>query len=122
MGSTGIGSFTDYSESKPKTPETGGASGEDQCGKAFSTNLEEVPRCDYYIINRNVPAPGTEVEVYLNKRLFVRTKAGVDVGILPTKFNYLKYCMEDEFQYYGVVQSSTTNPLPSVTVDITPHI
>lgn len=123
MGSTGSGSFTDYSKRKPTSPEggDGGSSGKDNCGKAFSTSLDEVSRCFYYINTSNVPPRGTEVNVFFNGlRLSVETKKGEEVGYLPTKYNYLKNCLADGFIYTGVVTASSLKPLPSVTVDVVP--
>jgi hypothetical protein len=123
MGSSGSGSFTDYSKRKSTTSnfKNGGSSGEDNCGKAFSTSLEEVSRCFYFINTGKVPVVATEVRIYFNGvRLSVETLKGEEVGYLPTKFNYLKVCIDDGFKYRGLVFSSSIKPIPSVLVDITP--
>lgn len=123
MGSSGSGSFTDYSKRKPANAgdANGGSSGQDKCGLAFSANLEEVGRCFYFINYGDVPPTGTAVTVTFNGyRLAVETTIGEEIGYLPTKFNYLKICLDSDFRYGGVVTSSRTTPSPSVLVDITP--
>lgn len=124
MGSSGTGSFTDYPGSKPLNPNdaTGGASGIDVCARAFSTNLEEVSRSSFFIDSGNVPVVGTEIELYFNKRIIARTNEGIDVGFLPTKFNYLKPCMDSGYTYRGNVSSSLQKPIPVVYIDIAPNI
>ena len=124
MGSSGSGSFSDYSQVKPKdnTSKTGGSSGEDNCLKAFSTELEDVGRCAYYINNGTVPPVGTEVEIYFNRRLIARTLRNEDIGYLPTKLNFLKPCIDSGYQYSGVVDSSSNLVLPIVRIDITPSV
>lgn len=123
MGSSGSGSFTDYSKRKATTStlENGGSSGVDSCGKAFNTPLEEISRCFYFINTGRVPAVQTEVRIFFNGvRLSVETLKGEEIGYLPTKFNYLKTCIDNGYNYQGVVFSSSVRPIPSVLVDITP--
>ncbi len=122
MGSTGSGSFTDYSQYKPTgSSGNGGGSGEDICGKAFSTHLQEVSRCFYYLNYNTIPPLGTDVKVRFNGlRLSVETLSGEEIGYLPTRYNYLKNCLADNFTYSGKVTSSTETPVPSVHVDIVP--
>ena len=124
MGSTGSGSFTDYSKRKPTGPDNldGGSSGGDKCAQAFATSLEEVSRCFYFINSSgSLPPIGTEVTIVFNGlRLGVETHLGEEVGYLPTKFNYLKNCMDDGYRYAGVVRNITVIPAPSVLVDIVP--
>lgn len=123
MGSTGSGSFTDYSKRKPNKPEDGGggASGTDKCGTGFSANLEEVSRCFYFISNGIVPISGEDVKVTFNgSRLVVETILGEEIGYLPTKYNYLKLCLDDGYNYNGVITSSKNKPTPSVFVDMIP--
>lgn len=123
MGSSGSGSFTDYSQHKPTTPEekNGGSSGIDKCGIAFSTNLEEVGRCFYFTTFGTVPVSGTSVIVsFKGTRLIVETIVGEEIGYLPTKFNYLKLCIDDGFSYGGVVTNSKNTPTASIFVDIIP--
>ena len=123
MGSSGSGSFTDYSNQKPKSSGTksGGGSGDDKCSKAFSTQLEEVSRCKYFISTGKVPPKGTEIKiVFSGIRLTALTNKNEEVGYLPTKFNYIKNCLADGFKYEGVVSTSSMKPVPSVSVDVVP--
>ena len=123
MGSSGSGSLTDYSKRKPTGSEMndGGGSGKDACGKGFSTSLEEVSRCFYFINAGTVPPVGAEVTVFFNGvRLSIETAKGEEVGYLPTKYNYIRNCMADGFNYSGVISASSMKPVPSVTVDIVP--
>ncbi len=119
MGSTGSGSFSDYSESGKSEGggSSGGASGADRCGQAFTCRLEEVAQCDYFVGNSTTPPTQTELNVILDGRLFAVDEAGQKVGALPTSFNYLATCLEEGFSYVGVVTSSTSTPIPSVTAD-----
>ncbi|MBS1519929.1 MAG: hypothetical protein JST50_02940 [Bacteroidetes bacterium] len=123
MGSSGSGSLTDYSNNKPTSsnPSSGGSSGQDNCGQAFEAVLEDVSRCDYYKMNNDVPPVGTNVKVIFNNiRLLVTTSDGTGVGYLPTKFNYIKVCIDNGFNYAGVVTASSIKPMPYVKVDIAP--
>lgn len=119
MGSTGSGTFSDYSQ-RPSASgmANGGTSGEDRCAKAFNTQLEEVTRCSYFKNNGSVPPAGTELTVEFSQRLTVQTLQGEVLGYLPTKYNFLKPCMDDGYNYEGVVTSSTNTPVASITVDI----
>jgi hypothetical protein len=123
MGSTGTGSLTDYSKRRPKNEEskTGGSSGKDECGKAISSALEDVSRCFYFIDKGKVPGAGTVVNVFFNGvRVSLETSKGEEIGYLPTKYNYLKLCLDAGFKYKGEVRISSMKPVPSITVDVTP--
>lgn len=123
MGSTGTGTFSDYSRKGPSNPEknNGGASGEDRCAIAFSTSLEEISRCFYFLTNNDVPPTNTELIVIFNGiRLAVETLKGEELGYLPTKFNYLKFCMDDGYHYSGAITSSSNSSTPKIVVDIVP--
>ena len=67
MGSTGSGSFSDYSGSRPKEEGQGGggggASGDDRCARAFSCDLEEVEHCNYFSENGDVPPANTALSI-----------------------------------------------------------
>jgi hypothetical protein len=119
MGSTGSGSFTDYSGSQGKNTGggSGGSSGTDRCRQAFSCVLEEVAQCDFYAQNQATPATGTELMIVLNGRLFAVDPNGVRVGALPTRFNYLAACLASGIQYRGVVTASAATPVPTVSGD-----
>lgn len=120
MGSSGTGHFSDYSGSSRKSDGSGGVSGEDKCGKAFSTDLEEVERVSYYRTHGSVPPLQTEIQVIFEKRLAVATVDGEIVGYLPTSYNYLRACLEEGFSYVGIIRSSAVLPLPRIAVDIAP--
>lgn len=118
MGSTGSGNFSDYKRNIGKADQ-GGDSGNDRCSKAFNSSLEEVQTCQYFTTHGVVPPIGTEVNVnFISPRLAVTDSNGLCIGYLPTSFNYLKTCMDDNFNYEGIVSSSSNNPLPFVSVDI----
>ncbi|MDP1622739.1 MAG: hypothetical protein Q8M08_10425 [Bacteroidales bacterium] len=122
MGSSGTGNFSDYSGSAPssKGEKTGGASGEDKCLLAFSTILEDVARCQFFITHGTVPAEGEEIQVVFNTRIVAVSKIGEEIGYLPTKYNYLKVCMDNGTRYSGHVSSSSIDPIPSVRIDVIP--
>lgn len=123
MGSVGIGSFSDYSGRVPSNPNdnSGGSSGADKCGQAFNTQLEEISRCFYFINHGNVPPVGMDIIITFNGvRLVAENKLGEEIGYLPTKYNYLRFCQEDGFTYSGVIVHSSNLPTPSVTIDVTP--
>lgn len=122
MGSTGSGNFSDYSKRPPKSAndKSGGGSGEDQCLRAFSTDLEDIESCEYFVRNNNVPPVGTEVTVVLDKRLCVQDLKGVVIGYLPTRYNYLAGCMDEGHSYSGRVSESGLGVLAYVRVDIHP--
>lgn len=118
MGSSGSGSFTDYSGSK-KPDGTGGSSGKDPCRTAFSAKLEEVEQCDFFVNNNTVPAADTVLSIVFESRIFAVTENGTKVGALPTKFNYLAGCLKDGVTYVGIVRESGLQPFPFVAADFT---
>lgn len=120
MGSTGSGSFTDYSGTSNNNSSrggSGGSSGTDRCRQAFSCVLEEVAQCDFYARNRGLPPSGTELQLALDGRLFAVDGTGTRIGALPTRFNYLAACIRSGIQYRGVVTGSTGSPVPSLSAD-----
>ena len=119
MGSTGSGSFSDYSGSQnPKgSGGSGGASGVDRCSKAFSCALQEVAQCDYLRTHGASPPVQAQLSLILNGRIFAVDASGTTVGALPTSYNYLAACLTAGFNYVGVVTTSTSSPLPSVSAD-----
>lgn len=123
MGSSGSGSFSDYSDSRPIGPNAnnGGSSQTDRCTLAFSTSLEDVRRCFYFINHGAVPPIGTQVKIVFNGvRLAAETTLGEEIGYLPTKNNFLKTCIDDEFRYEGQVRTSSATPIPDVSIDCRP--
>lgn len=119
MGSTGSGSFTDYSGSpNPKgSGGSGGSGGADQCSKAFSCALQEVAQCDYLAQHSVLPPVGTQLRLLLRQRVFAVDASGVTVGALPTSHNYLAACLGSGFDYVGVVTVSTPGQVPRVSAD-----
>lgn len=121
MGSTGPGNFSDYSN-YPRAIKgvTGAVDSEDKCALAFSTLIEDVDTCEYYSKKGVLPAVGTEVYVDFKVRLVVKSNDGLIIGYLPTKYNYLRYCIVKGFTYTGVVSNASSTPINTVIVDITP--
>ncbi len=124
MGSTNTGRFTDYSENTKgngkKSGSNGGSSGEDRCNKAFSTELEEVERCEYYRKYSDLPTKGSKIYVTFNSRMEVINEPGEVIGYLPTKYNYLATCIQDGNSYSGNILSIVKTPIIKVRVDIAP--
>lgn len=123
MGSTGSGTFSDYSRRKSadQNEANGGSSGVDNCGLAFSTLLEDVSRCFFFINYSSVPPIGTEIIIIFNGfRIVAENLLGEEIGYLPTKYNYLRYCLNDGFKYSGIITHSNLSPLPSITIDVAP--
>ncbi|MFN7050101.1 hypothetical protein ACK4QX_20645, partial [Proteus mirabilis] len=61
MGSTGSGSFTDYTKTRSKDGSTGGTSGEDQCQLSIACLLEDVAQSSFYNTKQDVPPAGNAV-------------------------------------------------------------
>jgi hypothetical protein len=128
MGSSGSGSFSDYPGTKAREVEgdgigiAGGASGVDRCKQAFSSVLEDVGQCDFYSQFKTVPAAGTQLGIFFDKkRVFAVDVNAVKVGALPTSFNYLATCLAGGVTYVGVVKSSADKPVPTVEADFVPQ-
>lgn len=124
MGSSGTGRISDYPGSAPKRTGgggiSGGSSGEDRCDKAFSTELEDFQRSDYWKAHGSAPDVGTEFDVFHEKRIVARTAKGESLGFLPTEFNYLAGCIAEGRTYKGHVVSVTPGLLPRIQVDVGP--
>lgn len=118
MGSSRSGRLSDYSGSSKKDG-TGGQSGNDRCRQAFSCKLEEVALSDFYAANTSVPAPGTELALVHDRRIFAVIPGGIKVGALPTDRNYLAGCIKEGNTYIGVVTASGLTPIPYVSADFT---
>lgn len=123
MGSTGSDRFSDYpgtGRSGGSDGAGGGASGEDRCIRAFACHLEEVEQCAYFANNQSVPPANTSLTLQLSGRLFAVDSNGIQIGALPTRFNYLADCLSDGFTYQGRVVASAASPVATVNVDFVP--
>lgn len=128
MGTSGSGSFSDYPSGKKGSSSTDGSgdgSGTNQnsCEKAIGEiELEEVGSLDYFKTNNRLP--NIDNEVFLQPELddgrMVVLCENLKLGYLPTKYNYLKACMERGFSYGGTVTDSTVTPQPYIQIDIAP--
>ncbi|MCI7070647.1 hypothetical protein [Bacteroides pyogenes] len=122
MGSTGSGNFSDYKNfSKARKGVTGSEDSIDKCALAFSTLVEDVDACDFYIKNGKLPTVGDIVSVEFNVRLIVTAEDGTIIGYLPTEYNYLRNCIAKGFTYFGRVSVVGTTPINTVVVDIIPN-
>ena len=121
MGSSGTGNFSDY-KNFPRAIKglTGADDSEDKCALAFSTLIENVDTYEYYSKKGVLPAVGAEVYIDFKVRLVVKSNDGLIIGYLPTKYNYLRYCIVKGFTYTGVVSNVSSTPINTVIVDITP--
>lgn len=124
MGSTGSGNFTDYTGTTAEGNQTGGTSGQDKCDLAISCSLEDVAQSSFYSSNRNVPAVGSTVVISFKSPRIVAidTGTGQDCGALPTSFNYLLTCIENGYQYGGIVTNSVNSLNPLVAIDVGPVV
>ncbi|ABA81252.1 hypothetical protein GQF56_16080 [Rhodobacter sphaeroides] len=124
MGSSGSGRFSDYSgaerQSEGRGGESGGSSGGDRCRQAFSVSLEDVGLYSYFSKTGTVPTVGTALTLTFRTRILAADAAGVEIGALPTPFNYLAACIRDGISYTGVVTNSSALPAPRVDVDFVP--
>lgn len=110
MGSTGTGSFGNYSPTEKP-----------QCDESIESDLEEIARAAYYSTHRTVPPTGTKVRLYakpLKGRLLVETKKGEGVGLLPTALNRFLLCLEKGFSYSGEITASHSGKIPTVSVSL----
>lgn len=122
MGSTGSGRLSDYSRfSSAVKGVTGGEDLINKCERAVATVLENVETCDYYKKRGAIPVKGTPVKIAFKTRLVALDDNGDVIGYLPTEFNYLLECLNDGYQYEGVVSGSFDTPLPSVYIAVTPQ-
>lgn len=103
MGSTGSGSFSDYSRNTED---------DNRCEKAFSVKLQDVEQFEYYKKHDDVPPIGTVLSIALGKRLIAKTPDGEAVGSLPTSFNYLAGCLAQGYVYSGSVRQSDADTSP----------
>lgn len=121
MGSTGSGRLSDYSRFGGAVKGvTGGEDLINKCDRAVATVLEDVETCDYYKKYGKVPAKGTYVRIDKTMRLVAVDENGDVIGHLPTEYNYLLECLNEGYQYEGVVSGSFDIPVLSVYIAATP--
>jgi hypothetical protein len=133
MGSSGTGNFSDYSGGRGDGGAGGGGTGggqgggsnpkEDRCLELVeNVRIQEVERSEYYVNRESVPRNGTQVVVrstLVGGRIAVETKSGKEViGVLPTKLNYLRRCIEQGYSYSGEVVESKAGLVPSLRVNL----
>lgn len=127
MGSSGSGNFTDYpgSQVRPPVGDTSGAGGgggaaggATLCDQTIVSELEEVERCAYYAAH-GLPVVGTAVSIARGARITVHINE-LELGYLPTRYNYLITCLEQGYTHTGSVASSLSRPLVRVSVNIVP--
>ena len=112
MGTTGRGSFQDYRDED--------SDNKNQCDDVFKTNLEEVENSDYFNNNDSLPDIGERLHISVDKRIKAVAENGETVGYLPTKYNYLKFCMDEGYLYLAEVTQSLAVPLPKIKVEVSP--
>lgn len=129
MGSSGSGRFSDYpaspstksSSSGGRSGSSGGSSGEDPCDRAFSTELEDFERSEYFGNHKGTaPKIGTTVTIEKGKRVIARASTGETLGNLPTKFNYLAGCMAAGRTYIGRIVTVSPGLIAKITIDAAP--
>ncbi|HEY8899234.1 MAG TPA: hypothetical protein VIM61_02315 [Chthoniobacterales bacterium] len=137
MESDSTGHLSDYSHIKlrpnPRDGTTsgggedgGGGDGEEAIDQCLLVNenitLEEFERCPFWKKSKIVPPKGSTIHVnptVINGRLGVIEDGGGELlGYLPTRFNFLRLCIEQGGSYAGEVSGSTTTPVPSVRVSL----
>ncbi len=113
MGSTGTGKFGDY---QPDTSAT-------RCDESIDAALEDVMLSEYVNLNGTLPSGGIDIRLrpnLLNDRLVAETLAGVSIGNLPTRYNYLVLCIHKGYEYTGTITSVRSAPVPSLDVHLDP--
>ena len=136
MGSTGTGRFSDYPKKKGEVDhddaaQAGGSirdesgAGSTICDRPLeAVELEEVRNAEYYLAHNALPAVGSPVVVgdLSEGRIEVRvTDSGQVVGYLPTKFNHIWTCKDEEGRdYEGNVVSNREVPSITVRIDLRP--
>lgn len=120
MGSRGTGNFTDYHGYNGGNPKQGGKSGENKCEQAFSAYLEDVETSQFYKEYSSLPSIRSEVIVKFNGSRIVAVLNEKEIGNLPTKFNYLIACLS-EYNYSGIVSSTTVTPILTIKINVTPN-
>jgi len=112
MGSVGKGRFEDYSTQ----------SGNDKClDDIEDVRLDDVARSEYFKQYNQVPAIITSVE--LQKELYYGRIAVINnekhiIGFLPTNYNYLLSCLNNNYKYTGNISYSSNKPFPIIVVSL----
>ena len=57
---------------------------------------------------------------FFDKRMVAKDEEGLIIGYLPTKYNYLRACIADNYTYEGIVNAVLTSPIKTVSIAITP--
>lgn len=123
MGTTGTGRLTDYpggGKSQLRSSQAGGEEGcgePDRCSKAFQARLEDVERGEYYKRRGIPPVPLKLTVAFVSPRLAAMSPEGLLVGFLPTELNYLRVCLEQDFEYVGTVTKSISLAVNTVRVE-----
>ena len=52
--------------------------------------------------------------------MVAKDEEGLIIGYLPTKYNYLRACIADNYTYEGIVNAVLTSPIKTVSIAITP--
>ena len=120
MGSRGTGRLTDYSGHGKGSQGEGGSSGSNRCDEHIKAELEDVERCPFFKNAGAPPKRGTAVKLIFRKRPAVCCDDNLLIGYLPTRFNYLKGCLETGYQYAGQVTSTRRHPVVTVSVELAP--
>lgn len=120
MGSTGSGNFTDYQGFSGNNPIQGGESKENECGKAFRIELEDFDTSEYYNTNGQLPDINTVIIIGFNGSRIVAIADNYEIGNLPTKYNYLRKCL-NEFNYSGIVSNTSSIPINSIIINVSPN-
>lgn len=124
MGSSGSGNFTDYPGSRGRPPigaggnGGGAAGGAALCDQVIDAELEEVERCAYYKAH-GLPARGTAVSIARGARITVFV-GELELGYLPTRYNYLITCLDEGYSHNGTVSSAIARPIVRVSVNLVP--
>ena len=115
MGSSGTGTFGNY------RPGNGSGENEKQkCADIIKINLEDIEFSEYFKNQNNVPE--SEQEVYPefnNSRIVIKLKTSNEIiGNLPTKYNYILDCLNNNIMYLGKVITSGSTPIYFIVVDL----
>ena len=120
MGSTGSGHFSDYQGYSGTDPKQGGEIKDNICEKAFRTELEDVETSQYFRLNGILPPVDSMLTIGFSGVRIVALIDNLEIGNLPTKFNYLRKCMV-EYSYTGIITNTSNTPINSIHINVTPN-